>query len=232
MLPPALRNSVVFAFAFAALLTTARAERPLQTEDAGVLDRGQCQVQSAFARLSGDDGHIRNGYAQLGCGVFDGTQWQLAAGRTRGGGLRSDDLLFTGKTSVIALTDDRPGLVIAYGVQGARSSGEGWRTTQTSVKAVYSAPVGLWLLHGNLGWSRDIRAHRDSALWNLAAERTELGPFDLMGEVYGDDRSPAWVGVGARWWVLPKRVWLDASYGLQLSAARPRLATVGVSLLF
>jgi hypothetical protein len=211
----------------------AQAERPLQTEDAGVLERGDCQAQTAFARLSDEGSRLRSGFAQLGCGVFHGTQWQLAAGRTTGDDARSDDLVFSGKTALIDLTDDKPGVVIAFGLQGGRASGQqGLRVVQSTVRAVASVPFGPWLAHANLGWARDREASSDSTTWNLALERTSAGPFDLMAEVYGDDHSPAWANAGARWWLLPKRLWVDASYGVQMSSTRARLATVGLSLLF
>lgn len=229
---PLLLRLVVTSLLFA-LAPLAQAERPLQTEDAGVLERGDCQAQTAFARLSDEGSRVRSGFAQLGCGVFRGTQWQLAAGRTTGDGERSDDLVFSGKTALIDLTDDKPGLVIAYGLQGGRASGQqGLRLVQSAVKAVVSVPFGPWLAHANLGWARDHEASSDSTTWNLALERTSAGPFDLMAEVYGDDHSAAWANAGARWWVLPKRLWIDASYGVQISSTRARLATVGLSLLF
>jgi hypothetical protein len=141
--------------------------------------------------------------------------------------------VFSGKTALIDLTDDKPGLVIAYGLQGGRASGQqGLRLVQSAVKAVVSVPFGPWLAHANLGWARDREASSDSTTWNLALERTSAGPFDLMAEVYGDDHSPAWANAGARWWLLPKRLWVDASYGVQMSSTRARLATVGLSLLF
>jgi hypothetical protein len=157
-------------------------------------------------------------------------------GRTSGAGARNDDLVFSGKTALIPLTDERPGLVVAYTLLGARPRApeqQGLRLTQGALKAVYSVPfAGNWLAHANLGWARDTEARSDSTTWNLALERTEVGPFDLMAEVFGDDHATTWVNAGARWWLVPKTLWLDASYGVQTSGTRPRLATVGVSYLF
>lgn len=171
----------------------------------------------------------RGGYVQFGCGVADGTQLQLAAGRTRSGGMNIDSVVFNGKIALIPLTDGRPGLTIAYSVQGSHAPSQSMRVAQTLVKAVYSAPFAEWLVHGNVGWLRDRESRRDGTLWNLAVERSALGPFDWVAEVYGDDRAPAWLGTGARYWVIDKRIWIDLSFGRQMSAVRPRLLTVGVS---
>lgn len=214
------------------VFSEARGERPLQTEDAGVLDPGACQLQSAFARVGEGGMYERGGYAQFGCGISKGTQVQLAAGQSRSGGSRVDSLVFTGKTAVIALTDDRPGLSIAYSIQGAQSAAQSMRFTQATIKAVYSEPVGAWLVHGNIGWARDLEGRRDSMLWNVAVERPALRAFDWVAELYGDDRVPAWAGTGGRWWLVDKRIWVDASYALQLGATRSRLLTVGISGLF
>jgi len=70
-------------------------------------------------------------------------------------------------------------------------------------------------------------------IWAVAAERPgAIGPFDLMGEIYGDDRDRPWAQVAARWNVVPGRVLVDASYGIRTDRERDRLATVGMKLAF
>jgi len=47
----------------------ALAGRPLQTDDAGVLKRGACELEGASTRLSAPAGSTRDNALQLGCGV-------------------------------------------------------------------------------------------------------------------------------------------------------------------
>jgi hypothetical protein len=53
-----------------------------------------------------------------------------------------------------------------------------------------------------------------------------------MAEVFGDDRSEAWVQVAARWAVMPKRHYLDTSWGVQTGGARSKQVTVGLKIAF
>ncbi|HYJ98956.1 MAG TPA: hypothetical protein VEX14_12920, partial [Burkholderiaceae bacterium] len=54
------------------------AGRPLQTEDAGVLARGECEVEGSTARLSAAGAVERSHGLQLGCGIGISTQLALA----------------------------------------------------------------------------------------------------------------------------------------------------------
>jgi hypothetical protein len=59
-------------------ITPAFAGRPLQTEDASVLARGECEVEGSTARLSAADAAERSEALQLGCGIGVSTQLALA----------------------------------------------------------------------------------------------------------------------------------------------------------
>lgn len=216
------------------LAHAAQAGRPLQSEDAGVLERGSCELETALARLDPRRGESRQdaGYAQIACGAGGQTQLALAPGLERDDG-RTTTLSATGKTALRPLTDQQTGVVLAYGLIGSQPRDRGLRLTGSTVRLVVTVPRGPWLLHANLGMLRDHDSRRDSTLWTLAAERTALGAFDLMAEVFGDDRDRApWLNAGARWRAIDERLSLDASYGVQANGARARIATVGVKLLF
>ena len=225
----------LIAIALAGAGTTAFAGRPLQTEDAGVLDRGECELESASGRESGRDGpSTREATAQFGCGIGAHTQLALQLARARSGGERSEGAALIGKTHLRELTDTQAGITLAYTVSGARGGGQSFRHDATEVKAVASAPLaaGDWLLHGNLGWARAERERQDSAIWAAAIERLSIGSFDLMAEVFGDDRTAPWWNTGLRYTAIDKKLFLDASYGAQIAPGRPKLLTVGLKFAF
>ncbi|MCA3213744.1 MAG: hypothetical protein ING50_16420 [Burkholderiales bacterium] len=212
----------------------AQAGRPLQSEDAGVLERGRCELETAFARLDPQRGEPRQdaGYAQIACGAGGQTQLALAPGFERGDG-RANTLTATGKTALRPLTDHQAGVLLAYSLIGSQPRHQGLRLAGSAARLVVTMPRGPWLLHANVGVLHNHDSGRDSTLWALAAERTALGGLDLLAEVFGDDRDRTpWLNAGVRWRLVDERLSLDASYGVQTNGARARLATVGLKLLF
>lgn len=232
-------STVLFiaALALAALAPAAHAGRPLVAEDANVLDRGDCEFESFAARASERDAPgTRALSVQAGCGVGLDTQLAMQAVRTRGGAA-VDTLALVGKTALRAPTDDRAGFTVAYALGADRPRDDpAWRRFRfetATVLGVMTAPLGAAMLHANLGWTRQRSTGTDSTLWALAVEREgALGPVDLMAETYGDDRSPPWLAVAARWHAIHDRLMLDASYGVQTASGRPRLVTVGLKFAF
>jgi hypothetical protein len=211
----------------------AHAGRPLQTEDAGVLERGECEIELVGSRLNEEAlPAVRGGTVQFGCGVGFNSQFALAASQARSGDERSDALVLLGKTALRRLTDDSAGIVIAWAVGGDRPSGASFRHATTELKLVATQPLGAWLLHANLGAARSERERLNRTLWSAAAERTGLGPIDVMAEVFGDDRSDDWLNGALRWNVIDGKLFIDGSYGVQMNSARARLVTLGLKFAF
>ena len=210
------------------------AGRPLATEDAGVLERNECELESYAGRVRAETPPtVKTAWAQLGCGVGFSTQLAVGAGIERSDGDRSTKAALLGKTAIRELTDDQAGLTIAYAVFGARDPSDRMRHEASEVKAVASAPFAGWVVHANLGANYS-RADRDyAAVWGVALERPgAIGPVDLMAEVFGDNKTGPWLQVGARWTVVPKRVYVDASWGVQAVGAHPQQVTIGAKAVF
>lgn len=221
--------------ALLALLAAAPAwaGRPLQTEDAGLLGRGDCELESFAARerVRGLPA-VRVAGLQMGCGVGGDTQLALAAARARADGEHVDELTLVGKTGLRDLTDEQAGVTLAYAASAMRLPGGSFRHELTQLRAVLMVPRGDWLLHANLGAERSEAERLSTTTWALAVERIGLGAFDLMGEVFGDDRNEPWFNAGLRLNALPQRLMVDASYGVQLDSARAKLLTIGFKYAF
>jgi hypothetical protein len=227
-------RSTLALLVFAALLASDRAEagRPLQTEDAGVLERGDCEVELVAARERGEHPTLTSGRAQVGCGIGWRSQVAVAASRASGGGEREDSFGIGGKTWLRELTDEQTGITLAWTAGYVRPRGASTEREGAEVRAVVTHPIGPWLLHANLGWQRDSIEHRDSTVWGAAVERTGLGPVDAMFEFFGDDRERPWANAGLRWNVVPDRVMLDGSIGRQMGSDGRTLVTVGMKVTF
>lgn len=221
-----MRTAFVLSLALAACV--AQAGRPLQAEDAAVMDPHACELEGAHGdwRLGG--GGQRQTSLQLGCGVGWGTEVALNVIRPR-------ELALNGKTRLASSTwaDGDAQLTLAWTLSH-RHVETAWRRSGAGLILVGSLPLTRDLtLHANLGHQRDEVLNRRSATWALAVEHGgfgEGGRWQPMVEVFGDDRGKPWGNAALRVALLPDRVFVDASYGRQFAGARARLTTVGFKI--
>ena len=205
------------------------AGRPLVTEDAGVLDDGSCELESYIARYNRPYVNLR--WMQLGCGTGLNTQINAGAGRENTGSGNATIASASGKTSIRQLTAEQSGIAVAYSVL-AGDHADHMRHESTEVKAVLTVPQQHWLLHANIGFIR-APSSTTKTTWALALEHCNaIGPIDLMGEIFGDDRDAPTAQIAARWTVIPGRLFLDSSWGAQFNSAKSRQASIGLKLAF
>lgn len=228
----------------AALLATALpalAGRPLQTDDAGVLGPGECELEAVSARAREPDLRTRESAAQLGCHAGLLGQLALALSRSRadaaGESARASGIELNGKLPLVTPEDDsRAAWSLGWSLQWARASGERRRHAASALTLVTTAPLGpQWSLHANLGHERDEIGRQRGTVWGLAAEHAGLGPAAAvapMVELFGDDRGAPWWNLGLRLALQPERLSVDLSWGRQITAGRPQLLTLGAKLVF
>jgi hypothetical protein len=227
--------AAVVAAAF--LSTAAHAGRPLQTEDAGVLDRGACEIEGATLRVSLPGEHASENDLGLSCGVGFNSQVGLGLSSLRSGGERTRGATLGGKTGLwkSGEGDDASALTLAWGVSAEHTNG-GWKRSSTDLNLVVSVPVTAGTVHLNLGHSRAGQSSLRSTNWNAAFEHEgfELGGLKWapMAELFGDDHGARWWNMAARLTVVPDKFFLDLSYGQQMGAEKARLTTLGFKLAF
>lgn len=209
------------------------AGRPLQTEDAAVLERGTCELEGFASHLWDADRDERLASLQLGCGVAASTQLALALRRARVDDAHNRGAELNGKTRLWQDASDGPTLTVAYALSSLALPGQRWHASTSAVRLVLSQPLSPSLtLHVNTGHARDAYTGSSSTPWAVAIEAAALGSVAPMAEVFGDDRHQPWCNLGLRAGVVRERVYLDASYGRQLSSAASRWLTLGVKLVF
>lgn len=226
-------SKIVLACAIGSALSgPAQAGRPLVTDDAGVLERGGCEVEGARLRAKATGSSETETSVQLTCGI--GWSSQLAANATslNADGSRSRGASLLGKTALWQSEQDAA-LALAWRLGWDRATGESWRHAATDFNLIYSRPLPTDLtLHANLGHAIDRLGDSRSTTWGIALEHAGFGGLAPMAELFGDDRESAWWNLGLRYTAVPERVFIDASYGRQFSDARTRLWTVGFKLAF
>jgi hypothetical protein len=186
----------------------AHAGRPLQTEDAGVLEPRACELEVASLRTTAAGDKATENTAGVGCGIGFKTQLGLGLSKLRAGSERSRGATLGGKTGVwtSGTGDDASALTLAYSVAAERTDA-GWKRTATDLALVASVPVTAGTVHLNLGHSRAAGSGPSSTGWNVAFEHAGFDwagvKWAPMAELFGDDRD-------ARWWNIAARCTLDA----------------------
>jgi hypothetical protein len=230
-------TTLIAALLGSALPQAAHAGRPLQTEDAGVLDRAACEIEGFTARASAFGTALRENSLQLGCGVGASTQLAAAVARAKEDGASARGFELNGKTRLwqgAAAKDDTPAaLTLAYALGWSRQSGDKTRHAATELNLAYSHPLDAeWTAHANLGHARDEIAKAGVTTWGLALEHAGFGAWAPMAELFGDDRDAPWWNLGLRVTALPEKFFIDASYGRQITSGKPTLWSVGFKLAF
>jgi hypothetical protein len=223
-----------------AVTLPARAGAPLQTEDAGALDAGQCEFEAAAERTRSGGIRTRAGGAGMACGLADGLQLGVALARSRSEGERADEAALGAKWRVAGQADGDWQLTLAVALARARAAGEGWRRSGEAATLVLTHAAGPGALHAALTHEHDAVDRTGTTAWGLAWEADALPAAGLgwapMAEWVGDDRGGRAWGLGLRVTVLPDRLWLDAGAGRSLRAdaegLRDRRARVGLKWAF
>ena len=208
--------------------------KQVQAEDAGVLDKGACEVEGATQRLRVDGATATESSLQFGCGIGMRSQVALNASTAKADGERAKGLAVVGKTGLwTGAGDNAAALVLAWGLQWAKVDGDSWRHAATDLNLAYSRPLPADLtLHANLGHARDELGKQRSTTWAVAFEHAGYGNLAPMAEIFGDDREAPWWNLGLRYTAVPERVYLDMSYGRQMTGGQPRLLTLGFKFAF
>lgn len=213
----------------------AHAGRPLQTEDAGVLDAGGCEVEGAHERLRVSGATARDTALTLNCGIGWRSQLGITGSRSSADGDSASGTALSGKTRLWSADGEGPALTLAWSLGWARAAGS-WQHAEDLARLVWSMPAGPGTLHLNLGHARDRLGHTSSTPWGVGWEHGgfQAGGLTLapMAEVYGDGRGGHAWNVALRATLVPEKLFIDGSYGRQTGSVGARLVTVGFKVAF
>jgi hypothetical protein len=206
--------------------TAAQAARPFVTDDARVVDKDGCQIETFVKRQR----------------RFDETEfWLLPACNPWGaeltlGHIRVDSTpngdtrttVLQAKTLLKPLATNGAGFALTVG------------TFYNSALSPYVNVIGSFsladdrvVLHTNLGAIRDNVARVSRGTWGAGAEILLIAPR-LYGiiESYGQRGEKPTLHTGLRIWIVPNRVQVDTTVGLQNSSPEHRFGTVGLRILW
>jgi hypothetical protein len=209
------------------------AARPFVVDDARIVDRGGCQVESWVKRNPGS----HELWALPACNPF-------GAEITAGVGALDHD--------APGSTDERDQQLQVKGLfRELRRNDFGWGLAfgalrHADINAVqnqignyyFYAPVSRSFLDDrivlltNVGAVDNRDANRRGLTWGVGGEFYLSPRFMLLGEVYGATGFDRFGQAGFRFWVVPDHVQIDSTYGSQLNGAqRSEWFTLGVRLI-
>ncbi len=229
------RASYLFALACAAACQAAWADRSRLDDEADIVERGDCEIETAWQRrATRGESTERESALRLGCGIGWSTELALVFARTRSAGARADARGLEGKTSLRERSAGRAGWTLAYGTGAERAGATApWRTTeQFVVLEATLQPAAGWLAEAQLGTARQRSARRDSTLWSLGLERGLSEQFEAVAELSGDDRDRPVASVGLRYQIWPDHALLTLNYGVKMAPQRERRLGLGVTFEF
>lgn len=221
---PRLRALLPALLLFAA--PAAQAARPFVTDDARIVDHGGCQVETFVKDQRRHD--EREFWFLPACNPWGA---ELTAGHAR------VDSTPAGDTSTTILQAKML-------LKPLETGGAGFALTLGSLFNAKTSPyfnaIGSFslagdrvVLHTNLGGLRDNVAARSRGTWGAGAEILIAGPW-LYGilESYGQTGEKATRHGGLRIWIVPNRVQVDTTVGIQHASQERRFATVGLRILW
>jgi hypothetical protein len=210
---------------------SANAARPLVTDDAKIVDPKSCQLES-WLRFN-RDGTER--WALPGCNFTGNLEWTLGgAVQPFGDGNALTDVVVQGKTVLKPVETNGYGVALAIGMEQHPKAE--YRHTPGSVYAYLPVTVSLrddrFLLHTNVGVSRDRDERQTQMTWGIAGEAAVTERLTVIAETFGNHRESPWYQAGLRVWCVPGTVQLDATIGSQFGPQRrARFVSVGLRLL-
>ena len=204
----------------AALALPAWAARPFVTDDARLTTAGSCQLES-WVRVYP---HSRETWALPACNPGGNLEFTVGGGWARyDEAPATKDQVFQLKTLFKPLETDGWGWGLAVGTVRHPEVNPGPNllgNTYAYVPVSASFLADKAVVHANLGWLRDKATRRDNATWGLGGEYVLGSRVSAIAETFGDNRGKPYWQTGARIFIVPERVQVDATVGRQLSGPR------------
>lgn len=222
------------ALACLALCGVARADRSSLGDADGVIEAGDCEVETAFERRSvRGSAAERTAAIQLVCGIGWRTELAATFARQRVDALRQEATGIEAKTSLLERRGASVGWTLAWGAGTERSASGRWRSSEHFV-AIEAAlePRAAWLIEARLATLRERSTHRHRTQWALAVEHALSATLEARAEIEGDDLGRPLTSLGLRYALWPEHALLSLSWAASAGPARERRARIGITFEF
>ena len=225
-------RQTLLAFGLVALCASqAQAARPMNTDDANIVDDKACQLESWVKST-----HTSlERWAIPGCNLGGEVEWSV------GGNAQTDDGL--GKTQFwvaqakkrwVPVGEDTVGISTTLGTMVTRPAlGNKPEDKDYYLNVPVTVPLGQdRLVHLNAGWVNHQTLGVNRPTWGVGGELPLTAKVIAIAETYGEAAMGTRYQLGLRMWVVPQRVQIDTTYGNRIGQPEhERWFTVGLRLL-
>ena len=203
------------------LSLTCHAARPFVTDDARVVDKGGCQIETFYKEQQTYSG--TEFWFLPACNPF-GLELTVGGNRIEG----DDSLILQAKVLLKPLEPNGMG----FAISGGFYAGQPYVNTIGSFSFLDDRAV----IHANLGAIRDDKADLLRGTYGLGLEALLLAPrvYGIL-ETYGIKDEKPTLHYGLRFWIVPNRFQIDATHGEQKAsdtAPERRFNSVGLRILW
>lgn len=219
-------SRAVLTIALAAIAGSAHAERPLDTEDATIVDKGWCQLESwVFSSRT-----TTRYWLVPACNPFGNLELKAGYARERPDDAPGfNDWVLEAKTLLKPLAPNEWG----FGLSASALRFDGGADRTWGYTALFIASRSLAddrvRLHGNLGALYTQRTRGTSGVWGFAGEYDVTDRVTVVGEVAGVAGEGRLGQIGGRVWLVPERIFLDGTVGRSnVSAPTHTIFTFGI----
>ena len=194
----------------------AQAARPLFTDDARIVDKGHCQLETFTKTQRAYIGS--EVWVMPACNPF-GVEFTLGHNRIED----EQNTVRQAKFLLKKLEDTGPGYAFSVGSFGGDPYVNGIASYAFKDRAT---------LHANLGAIHNRLPNTDRATWGVGIEVPLTERWTAAGETFGQQGDTPTKHAGIRYAVVPKRVQVDATLGEQSAMPAKRFYSFGRRLLF
>jgi len=219
-----LRLAVLLATLAAA--PAAEAARPFVTDDARVVDKDGCQVETFVKkqrRFDEDEFWFLPACNPWGV--------ELTAGYIRLNSTPAGDshtTVLQAKTLLKTLESNGAGFALTLGMLAGTAN-----SPYVNGIGSFSFADDRVVLHANLGALRDNVAHVSRGTWGAGAEVLLMAPrLYAILESYGQRGEKPTLHTGLRIWIVPNQVQVDTTIGQQNSSPERRFGSIGLRILW
>ena len=209
----------------------AHAARPMNTDDANIVDHKSCQLESWVKTT-----HTSlERWAIPGCNFGGEVEWSVGGNAQIENNVGHTQFwLGQAKKRWVPVGEDTIGISTTLGVMSTRPA---WGDLQVDKDYYLNVPVTVpfgqdRFVHLNAGWVHHQTFGVSRPTWGVGGELPLTARVIAIAETYGEANYGTRYQVGLRVWVVPKHVQIDTTYGNQVGQPEHlRWFTVGVRLL-